>query len=93
MKWARAVALAVALTVLGCGLLKPALRTANDIARELCMTTAASQTAEALGNLAVEVYCDHNTQLFLDEVLAAQARAASAAGFARPQAPPDAGQD
>ncbi len=84
------IILSVALVV-SCSLLKPAIRTANEIARELCMASASQQTAEALGGMAADAYCSDHLQDWLDRVLALQREQEALAGFTREIA--DAGTD
>ncbi len=77
--------------VASCSILKPITRTANEIARELCVLSAAQQPEEALDGMAVDAYCNKHLQSWLDEVLAAQRAQESLAGFSREVA--DAGAD
>lgn len=85
MKTINAAVLITILTLSGCALFGPAVRTALDIARELCELTAAEQGEGKLGGMSAAEWCaiEANIEPFVDEVLAAKNAASQKAGFAR----------
>lgn len=72
----------MAVVLCGCALIRPAVHTVNDIARDLCELVAAENVGQLQGFSPAE-FCEihDNAAPFIENVTAAQRTAGDAVGF------------
>jgi len=83
MRWLNVLVLVVAL--FACATVRPAIKTAYDIAMAACVGFAERASSQELRGLSAEDWCGvaQNLQPFLDHLLAAQEKAGLSDGVAK----------